>query len=395
MSITPSSTRTLMLSTGTSTPSTESSLALSVSDTLENPFEPPADPQPDPSQQPAASNFITPHQPLMLAPITAHSFSGEPGDDMQSGEFLKTFRRFMTYAHIMENDRIIESFGDHLKYASPADKWFHELNTELLMWKDVERAFLQRFPPVGRAKRVETELERELSELEGEISKLRLKVEDLRKKEKEERERTEAVIAGLQCMQEQQQHCPPTAPMLPMLSALQSTTLGGQHNNQNATSRAPQVATIANTNLLTSPSGGQGNLFLPPPVQEAEQDVLNRSLAAYPLQPNTPTGAATWRNQLHNWKAKNGKNTQVTASTGFPLQPGGAPPGSGECYGCGLVGHRQSQCTAKKINNRERAFRIICGRILRPAAITQVNIGTGAAGEFDWLNDQVPLPALR
>ena len=217
-----------MLSTGTSTPSTESSLALSVSDsdTLENPFElAPADPQLDPSQQlePAASNLITPHQPLMLVPIIARSFSGEPGDNIQAGDFLKTFQHSMTYAHIMENECIIESFGDHLKYGSPADKCFHELDTELLMWMDVERAFLECFPPVGRAKRVETELERELSELEGEISKLRLKVEDLRKKE--ERERTEAVIAGLQCMQEQQQHCPPAAPMLPMLSALQSTTL--------------------------------------------------------------------------------------------------------------------------------------------------------------------------
>jgi len=60
---------------------------------------------------------------------------------------------------------------------SPADEWFQELDTKDLAWKDVEAAFLSRFPPIKRAKRTETELERELCEM-------RLKVEDLGKKEK-------------------------------------------------------------------------------------------------------------------------------------------------------------------------------------------------------------------
>ena len=81
------------------------------------------------------------------------------------------------YAHIKENEQIIDSFGDHLKYASPADEWFQELDKKTLTWKELEAAFLVCFPPVERAKRTETELERELCEL-------RLKVEDLRKKEK-------------------------------------------------------------------------------------------------------------------------------------------------------------------------------------------------------------------
>ena len=112
----------------------------------------------------------------MSAPIPV-SFSGEPDDEVQPGEFLKTFRRFTTYAHINENEQIIDSFGDHLKYASPADEWFQELDKKTLTWKELEAAFLVRFPPVERAKRTETELERELC-------KLRLKVEDLGKKEK-------------------------------------------------------------------------------------------------------------------------------------------------------------------------------------------------------------------
>jgi len=106
-----------------------------------------------------------------------HSFSGEPDDDIQPGEFLKTFRRFTTYACITESALIIESFGDHLKYVSPVDEWFQELDTKDLAWKDVKAAFLSCFPPVERAKRTETKLERELCEM-------RLKVEDLGKKEK-------------------------------------------------------------------------------------------------------------------------------------------------------------------------------------------------------------------
>ena len=112
----------------------------------------------------------------MLAPIPV-SFSGDPDDEVQPGEFLKTFRHFTTYTHIKENKQIIDSFGDHLKYASPADEWFQELDKKTLTWKELETAFLDCFLPVERAKRTETKLERELCEL-------RLKVEDLGKKEK-------------------------------------------------------------------------------------------------------------------------------------------------------------------------------------------------------------------
>jgi len=81
------------------------------------------------------------------------------------------------YAHITENRSIIKSFSDHLKYGSPADEWFGGLNTVTSTWKDIKKAFLEHFLPVEKAKRTETELERELCEL-------RLKVEDLGKKER-------------------------------------------------------------------------------------------------------------------------------------------------------------------------------------------------------------------
>ena len=70
------------------------------------------------------------------------------------------------YTRITENSSIIDTFGDHLKYGSPANEWFSELGTTTSTWKEVKKA-----------KQIETELERELCEL-------MLKVEDLGKKEK-------------------------------------------------------------------------------------------------------------------------------------------------------------------------------------------------------------------
>ena len=216
--------------------------------------------------------------------------------------------------------------------------------------------------------------------------------------EKEVRERTKAAIAGLQCIQQQQRRLPAT-PMTPVSSvshAMQATTLGAQRSNQITTSNAPQTGTT-NTNPFANSSGSQGNLFRPPPppVTEADRDALNRSLVAYPMQPNHVAGIAAWHNQLRDWKVKNGENTQIMAITGFPLRPGGAPPGSGECYGCGHVGHHRTemQCTAGPINNQERTFCTICCRILHSTTTSQVNLISDTGGEFDWLNDQALAPA--
>ena len=208
----------------------------------------------------------------------------------------------------------------------------------------------------------------------------------------------EAAIAGLQHVQQQQRRLP-AAPMSPMSSvsqAMQSTTLGGQRGNQSAARNTPQT-TATNTNPFMSQSGGQGTLFRPPPppVTQANRDVLRLSLTTYPMQPNTQASISTWHEQLREWKAKNGETAEVTASTGFPLRPGGAAPGSGECYGCGMIGHRCSaqQCTTGQINPRERTFRTICGRILRFMPTSQVNFVNDADDEFNWLNDQALKPA--
>ena len=151
----------------------------------------------------------------------------------------------------------------------------------------------------------------------------------------------------------------------------------------------------AHGNPFNSQGGGGGNLFNPktprPPATEAEKTTLRASLALYPHQPDTQEGEAAYLDQLRAWRRVNGENS-VSKTTGFPLRPGGAPPGSGECYNCGRTGHRRIDCQAtstSKIPTLEATFRAICGSILgQPARrMAQVNyVATSGDDEFAWLN---------
>ena len=405
----------------------------------------------------------------MSAPISIPDFSGEPGDMVQSAEFLKKFRALMNIRNITENARMISSFENYLKYSLPADEWFKELKTKGMTWKVLEKTFLEHFPPIQKAKKSESEVERELCEL-------RLKVDDLGKKEKyageevwshvafaeralslarqvkinkgsnsiwkvrnelpeiirqkvketyptwdefciaikevdmshirdrmkkyqkekEEKERMESMIASLRHSQQQQQRHqpPPTVPLSPMSNAnnaMQSMTIRATRVAPATTANATTQAPAANTNPFTSSGGGQGNLFCqpPPPITNANCEALQQSLAYYPLQPNTTEGNNAWLGQVRDWRAKHGEGP-VTAATGFPLRPGGAAPGSGECFGCGMVGHRRDSglCNTDPINPCERTFRTICGRILRSAPAAQVNLVENVENEFSWLGDR-------
>ena len=80
--------------------------------------------------------------PLIAVP----EFGGELEGSIQSTDFLKKFRRFMTYLHITKDERMVESFGDHLKSGSPAEDWFKELDAQKKTFKVVETTFLERFP---------------------------------------------------------------------------------------------------------------------------------------------------------------------------------------------------------------------------------------------------------
>ena len=100
---------------------------------------------------------------------------------------------------------------------------------------------------------------------------------------------------------------------------------------------------------FTSNNSNQGNLFNAPsqctlfptqskPTPEEEVKVIRDSIALYPLQPMTGDSQITYDSQMNAWFQKN-SHAKPTRKMGFPLHPGGAPPVSGECYKCGIVGH--------------------------------------------------------
>jgi hypothetical protein len=155
------------------------------------------------------------------------------------------------------------------------------------------------------------------------------------------------------------------------------------------------VSQPTHDNPFGGSSGGGGNLFnvrpARPPATEAEKATVRASIALYPCQPETPEGETAYLDQLRAWRRVNG-DSYVTKATGFPLRPGGATPGSGECYNCGRTGHRHIDCptaSTKKIPQFESTFRAICGSILgQPSRRTaQVNyVSTSGGDEFAWLN---------
>lgn len=148
-------------------------------------------------------------------------------------------------------------------------------------------------------------------------------------------------------------------------------------------------------NTPTDPFGtssrGKSNLFTNTnpraPATETQKAALRICIAAFPMQPDMPTGLENYRNQCHTWLATFGANQRITELTGFPLHPGGAPPSSGECYVCGKVGHSQPNCTNEQVPFKERHWRSICTTILghgrsAPASVNFVK----TAEDFGWMN---------
>jgi hypothetical protein len=151
-------------------------------------------------------------------------------------------------------------------------------------------------------------------------------------------------------------------------------------------------------NPFTAEGGGKGNLFWgnqttprnaprqPNPTTENEVAIVKSTISQFPMAGTIQD----WMEQVRQWRFKNGDGGRVTKYTGFPLRPGGAPPGSSECYKCGKTGHTRASCMAEPgdcIPEKEAIFRSICGSILRgtrqPSA--QINhVGT-VESDNEWL----------
>lgn len=205
-------------------------------------------------------------------------------------------------------------------------------------------------------------------------------------KEKKEQERDETNNARFVSLESRRNHNVTTA----------SPTAGIRHQMSRT-----NIATGANTRSTNPPSdpfnaggGGRGNLFpatsntTRTPSTEAQKAAVHARIAMFPMQPNTQAGVNNYRDQCRAWLATYGANQKVNEITGFPLLPGGTPPGSGECYVCGKSGHMRPNCTNEQVPFKERQWRSICGTVLghsRPAP-SPVNFIVANQDNFEWMH---------
>ena len=162
-------------------------------------------------------------------------------------------------------------------------------------------------------------------------------------------------------------------------------------------SRNNPVTVPAEQNPFMAATGGKGSLFWNQQPQarnstrqasqnEDEITIIRTTINQLPM---TDTVQA-WMEQVRQWRVKYGDSGRVTKYSGFPLRPGGAPPGSNECYRCGKAGHTRANCTTSTpdcIPEKEAIFRSICGSILRGTRQQSVavhHVGT-AETDNEWL----------
>jgi hypothetical protein len=382
-------------------------------------------------------------------------FSGMQEDKTQPSDFLKAVKRSFLASGATNDDQKIGLLELYLKSDSPAEEWYNdaiipwlELEKEFkVRFPNVKKA-TKTAPELERelgAMRIKTEELGKTEKYRGEEVHMHTifaeKILDLAKRAK-----IETTTSGLWSVRDElpevlREKIPEDQPSWTAFAqAIKNIDMGHIHEGVRKykekmaheaqikadisflKQRTANAATIGNVNSPTkaiqtqlastaisqptsnrppqgdpfgNPGGGGGNLFgaraARPPATEEEKAALKASLALYPTQPDTNEGEAAYLDQLRAWRRVNGES-HVSRTTGFPLRPGGAPPGSGECYNCRRTGHRRIDCQVmgpKKIPQLEANFRAICSSILgQPTRRTaQINyIAAPGGDEFAWLN---------
>ncbi|KAJ7319058.1 hypothetical protein DFH08DRAFT_819493 [Mycena albidolilacea] len=344
---------------------------------------------------------------------TSDSSSHEPSSNL----FLKKFRVHMHDLGITDPGDYISTMVDYFKDDSPAKKWFHEERTSATpatTWGAMEQAFLRRFPGPQAAERSKQEWERELLGMRITVEELDktvdvggtevfahirfaeclLQVRDalpevIHEKVKAmqtdwvtftakikgiEREHIcegvakakkakemECVVSELAC-----NRSTPKTPTTPISKMAAQLARAGLQSPSQPVRNPPPV------NPFGGEGGGKGNLFTPP-VQLGENDKaqlervaarLGRALLA-----DDAAGCAEYMRHINIWNAQFGGACILLERTGYPLSPGTAAPGSGECFGCGKVTtpyHRRAECPGPPVPAKESTFCTLCAKHLAP-----------------------------
>ncbi|TFY75745.1 hypothetical protein EWM64_g8267, partial [Hericium alpestre] len=114
------------------------------------------------------------------------------------------------------------------------------------------------------------------------------------------------------------------------------------------------------------PSGGLNPI--PPTVLTVEQrSTLRAAINMLPHHPNTDAGLAAYRTQLTRFEETHGPRPFIDERIPVPLRPGTAPVRSGECYRCGMIGHRAGDCKPspeQQLSCNEMVWRTFCTKHL-------------------------------
>lgn len=343
-------------------------------------------------------------------------FEGIDGK-MSPGEFIRRFMREMKGG--TEEDRL-ENFEYYLKEGSEADEWFRGLVADKKKkWADLKAEFDTRFPGVKKAKASPVEIERELIDMrlpdddvgvknpETEAYKhvefanrlmakaraagiengkssilavrdklpriLKEKVKEAqadwkaftdeiagvdmewirneREKEKEVKKREEKLkeelLRGLQ-----------QTPTRGLAAAMSNAQLSSPSTGRPANSRYGRP-TMAHQ-IPTNPFAQGPTQTRPQPSSDELATVRQHMQKSAP--PLTKENVSEYVAQCAAWEAKHGPTAIVTFNTPYPLTPGSAPPGSGECFRCGqAVYHRPCPIPKDRwIPYKESEWRRLC-----------------------------------
>jgi hypothetical protein len=150
------------------------------------------------------------------------------------------------------------------------------------------------------------------------------------------------------------------------------------HNRQNPTSYRnphPIVTQFHNPNQQQPHSApAQGNWLLKRPPLTKEL-VLERT-AMIPQRPSSNEGRQQYKADVNEWHNTHGMNATPSITRPYPITPGTALPGTGECFDCGMVTdprHTSGSCENKaRLPPLETRWRQIVTGTLRRLAQPRV-----------------------